>query len=76
MSTSKDMRRITTADKISVGFQYLDNANKELGNIRYNIVEGYFVVFTWPTTFSTLRKIEEYLKLLSFAMKIVKSEKC
>ena len=70
------MRRITTADKISVGFQYLDKDNKEVGNIRYNIVEGYFVVFTWPPTFSALRKIEEYFKLLSFALKIVKSEKC
>ena len=71
-----NMRRVVTADKISVGFQYLDKDAKELGNIRYNLVEGYFVIFTWPSSFSALRKITELSRLLSFALKIVKSEKC
>lgn len=70
------MRRVVTADKISVGFQYLDDANKEQGVVRYNMCEGYFVVFTWPSSFSPLRKVEELAKLLSFALKIIRSEKC
>ena len=73
-SISSDMRRITTADKISVGFQYLDDSNKELGNIRYNIVDGYFVLSVWPSSFNALRKISEYIKLLAFAKSIVDSE--
>ena len=72
--SSKDMRRITTADKVSVGFHYLDDVNKELGNVRYNLVDGYFVVLCWPSSFSALRKITEYMKLLAFAKSIVKSE--
>lgn len=73
---SSKMHRVTTADKISVGFQYLNSENKEVGNIRYNLAEGYFVVFTWPSSFSALRKAEELVKLLSFAIKIIKAEKC
>lgn len=68
------MRRITTADKMSVGFQYLNSDNKEIGVIRYNLIDGYFVIFTWPEKFSALRKIQELMLLLSFARKIVKSE--
>lgn len=71
-----DMRRVVTADKISVGFQYIDANGKENGNIRYNMQDGYFVVFTWPITFSALRKVQELARLLSFALKIIKSEKC
>lgn len=67
------MRRLLTADKVSCGFQYLEN-DKEVGNIRYNLIEGYFVVFTWPPSFSALRKIQELIRLLSFASKIVKCE--
>lgn len=69
------MRRLVTADKISVGFQYLSNG-KEEGNIRYNLVKGYFVVSIWPSSFSALRKASELVRLLSFAIKIIKSEKC
>ena len=68
------MRRVITADKVSVGFQYLDSNGKEIGVIRYNLVGGYFVIFTWPSSFSALRKIKELSRLLSFALKIVKSE--
>lgn len=68
------MRRITTADKVSVGFHYLDDAGKEAGNVRYNIAEGYFVLSCWPSSFNALRRIAEYLKLLAFAKSIVKSE--
>lgn len=68
------MRRIVTADKISVGFQYVDANGKEVGNIRYNMQEGYFVVFTWCPSFSILRKAQELMKLLSFAVRIIKSE--
>lgn len=70
------MRRVITADKISVGFQYLNDANKEEGVVRYNMQEGYFVVFTWPSSFSALRKVQELAKLLTFAMKIIRAEKC
>lgn len=70
---SKAMRRVITADKISVGFQYLSDG-KEEGNIRYNMQEGYFVVFTWPSSFSMLRKAQELVRLLSFAIRIIKSE--
>ena len=68
------MRRLVTADKISVGFQYLDSDGKEVGNIRYNMQEGYFVIFTWPPSFSILRKAQELIRLLSFAVRIIKSE--
>lgn len=70
------MRRVITADKISVGFQYLNDANKEEGVVRYNMQEGYFVIFTWPSSFTALRKVQELAKLLTFAMKIIRSEKC
>lgn len=70
------MRRVVTADKISVGIQYLDDANKEQGVVRYNMQDGYFVVFAWPISFSALRKAQELARLLSFAIKIIKSEKC
>lgn len=69
------MRRLTTCDKISVGFQYLDYDGKELGNVRYNLIDGYFVVTCWPSSFNSLRKIEEYIRLLSFASKLVKNER-
>lgn len=72
----KGMRRVITADKISVGFQYLNDANKEEGVVRYNMQEGYFVIFTWPSSFTALRKVQELAKLLTFAMKIIRSEKC
>lgn len=67
------MRRVFTADKVSVGFQYIED-EKEVGVIRYNLVEGYFVIFTWPSSFSALRKIKELMRLLSFANKIVRCE--
>lgn len=70
------MRRLVTADKVSVGFQYLSSDGKEQGVIRYNLVEGYFVIFTWPSTFSALRKAQELVRLLSFAIRILRSEKC
>lgn len=70
------MRRVVTADKISVGFQYLNDAGKEEGVVRYNMAEGYFVIFTWPSSFNALRKVQELAKLLTFAMKIIRSEKC
>lgn len=70
------MRRLVTADKVGVGFKYLSKDGKEEGNIRYNLIEGYFVIFTWPSTFSSLRKAQELIKLLSFAVRIIKSEKC
>lgn len=73
---SKRMRRVITADKISVGFQYLNQDAKEEGVIRYNMQEGYFVIFTWPSSFSALRKVQELIRLLSFAMKIIRSEEC
>lgn len=73
--TFSDMRRVTTADKISVGFHYLDKDNCEVGNVRYNLVDGYFVVTCWPSSFNSLVKISEYLRLLGFAKKIVSSEK-
>lgn len=73
---SKRMRRVITADKISVGFQYLNQDAKEEGVVRYNMQEGYFVIFTWPSSFSALRKVQELLRLLSFAMKIIRSEEC
>lgn len=69
------MRRVITADKISVGFHYYDSDGKEKGNIRYNMQDGYFVVFTWPDTFSALRKAQELARLLAFAIRIIKSEK-
>lgn len=74
--TSKRMRRVVTADKISVGFQYLDSDAKEKGVIRYNLVEGYFVVFSWPSSFSALRKAQELVRLLSLAIRIIKCEVC
>lgn len=67
------MTRVFTADKISVRFRYYDG-EKELGNISYNLVEGKFFVFTWPDSFSPLRKVSELIRLLSFASKIIKSE--
>lgn len=67
------MRRVFTADKVSVGFQYYED-EKQIGNVRYNLQDGYFVVFTWPSSFGPLQKIQELLRLLSFARKIVKSE--
>lgn len=70
------MRRVVTADKISVGFQYLNENGKEEGVVRYNMQEGYFVIFTWPSSFSALRKIQELMRLLSFALKIIRSEVC
>lgn len=70
------MRRVITADKVSVGFQYLNENAKEEGNVRYNMQEGYFVIFTWPSSFSVLRKAQELVRLLSFAIRIIKSEKC
>lgn len=73
---SKGMRRVVTADKISVGFQYLNEDGKEEGVVRYNMQEGYFVIFTWPSSFSALRKIQELMRLLSFALKIIRSEVC
>lgn len=72
----RSMRRVITADKISVGFQYLNESNREEGVIRYNMQEGYFVVFTWPSSFSALRKVQELMRLLSFALKIIRSESC
>lgn len=67
------MRRVFTADKVSVRFRYyLDD--KEVGNISYNMHEGSFFVFEWPSAFSPLRKVSELLRLLSFASKIIKSE--
>lgn len=72
--SSKVMRRLITADKISVGFKYFDG-EKELGNVRYNMVDGYFHVFTWPSSFNALKKATELLKLLGFAVRIIKSEK-
>lgn len=71
---SNSMRRVTTADKVSVGFHYFEN-EKEVGNVRYNLVEGYFVVFSWPPSFPALRKAREFVRLLSFAISIIKSEK-
>lgn len=74
--TSFDMlRRVTTADSVSVGFHYIQD-EKEIGIVKYNLLEGYFVVFTWPPSFSPLRKVQELLRLLSFAVKIIRSEKC
>lgn len=70
------MRRVVTADKISIGFQYLDENGKEIGNVRYNMRDGYFVVFTWCPSFSSFRKAQELVRLLSFAIRIIKSEKC
>lgn len=70
------MRRVVTADKVSVGFQFLDANGKEQGIIRYNMQDGYFVVFTWPTSFSALRKAQELARLLTFAIKIIRAEKC
>lgn len=70
---SKPMRRVFTADKVSVRFRYyLDD--KEVGNISYNMHEGTFFVFEWPSAFSSVRKVSELLRLLSFASKIIKSE--
>lgn len=74
-SVSKRMRRVLTADKISVGIHYFCD-EKEVGNIRYNMADGYFCIFTWPSSFSALRKAQELLRLLSFAIKIIRSEKC
>ena len=71
-----EMRRVVTADKVSVRFRYYDKDVKELGNVAYNMRDGLFFVFTWPSSFSSLRKVEELLKLLSFAVKIIRSEKC
>lgn len=70
------MRRLVTADKVSIGFQYLSKDGKEEGNIRYNLCEGYFVIFTWPSSFSALRKAQELVRLLSFAIRIIRFEKC
>lgn len=75
-SRSKNMRRVITADKVSIGFQYLNQNGKEVGNVRYNMQDGYFVVFTWCPTFSALRKAQELVRLLSLAIRIIKSEKC
>lgn len=69
----KRMRRVFTADKISVRFRYFEG-EKEVGNITYNMLEGKFFVFTWPSTFNSLRKVSELIRLLSFASKIIKSE--
>lgn len=69
------MRRLTTADKISVGFQYLDGDNRELGRLRYNLIEGYFPVCVFPKHFSILKKIEEYIRLLRLAAKLVSYER-
>lgn len=71
--TYKPMRRVFTADKISVRFRYYEG-EKEVGNISYNLLEGRFFVFTWPSSFSSLRKVSELIRLLSFASKIIKSE--
>lgn len=70
------MRRVITVDKVGVCFRYYDADNKELGQVNYNMREGYFVLFSWPSSFSALQKIAEYIRLLSFAQKIIKSEIC
>lgn len=73
--TSKKMRRIISADRVSVRFRYfVDGNDKEVGNISYNMQEGRFHVFVWPSDFTPLRKVSELLRLLSFASKIIKSE--
>lgn len=69
------MRRVVLADKCSVKFMYFVD-EKEVGNISYNMVEGYFVVFTWPSSFSPIKKAKELIRLLGFAIKIIGSEVC
>ena len=69
------MRRVITADKCAIRFHYyLDE--KEIGQVNYNMSEGHFYVFSWPSSFSSLKKATELIRLLSFAVKIIKSELC
>lgn len=74
-SVFKRMRRVVTADKVAIRFHYYEG-EKEVGQVNYNMQEGHFYVFSWPSSFSALRKAKELLRLLSFAVKIINSEKC
>lgn len=69
------MRRVITIDKVSARLRFYENG-KEVGNIAYNMQEGHFYVFTWPPSFSALRKAQELIRLLGFAIKVIKAEKC
>lgn len=68
------IRRIVTADKVSVGFEYQDAECKRLGLVRYNLCDGKFFFMDFPQDFDGLRIIGEYLRLLRFASKIVSNE--
>ena len=46
---AKDMRRLVTADRISVRFRYFKD-EKEVGNVLYNMQDGCFFVFKIPKT--------------------------
>lgn len=72
------MRRVVLADKVSVSFHYYEHGEqtKEVGNVSYNMRDGLLHVFAWPSSFSALKKVEELIRLLSFAVKIIKSELC
>lgn len=74
----KVMRRVVLADKLSVSFHYYERGEqtKEVGNVSYNMRDGLLHVFAWPASFSSLKKVEELIRLLSFAVKIIRSELC
>lgn len=69
------MRRVVTVDKVSVRFHYYID-EKEVGQITYNMQEGQFFVFTWPSSFTSINKAYELIKILRFAIRIIDAEKC
>lgn len=67
------MRRITFADKMSVGFGYYEGET-ECGHLHYDLKEGKFTVQCWPSAWTMLKRIAEAIRLLRLASKIVSSE--
>lgn len=68
------IRRVITADKVSVGFEYQSSDGVQLGLVRYNMSEGKFFFMQFPESFGMAKKIAEYIRLLRFASRIVSNE--
>lgn len=71
--TSKRMRRVlsVSAGFISVSYQV---EGREVGHLHYNMFDGLFTIVCWPSDFTALMRIREYLKVLGYAQKLVKDE--
>lgn len=72
-SSVSPMKRVISVSSgfISVSYQC---DGKEVGHLSYRLFEGSFGIAVWPSDFSALTRIAEYMKVLGYARKLVKDE--